>query len=349
MALDLADRKGFEERRAAARRRGTLLGLGVANPIEVAGGPYTALNPDTAEVRINPDGSVSLFAGSTSMGQGNETAFAQIVSEGLGIGPERIHVLAGDTDALGAGRGNGGSGALSVGGSAVLRAVGKAVERGRRIAAHLLEASFDDVVFREGRFHVAGTDRGLPLASVARAAYQPRQLPAGMEPGWSDTAAFTPPAVTFPNGCHVCEVEVDPETGVVRIVRYTVVDDVGRMVNPLLVKGQIHGGVVQGVGQGLFEDLVYDKATGQLLTGSFMDYTMPRADDVPFFEVGSHEVPTQVNPLGAKGVGEAGTVGALPALLNAVNDALAPFGVRHLDMPVTPERVWRAIRDGRGS
>ena len=257
-------------------------------------------------------------------------------------------MFAGDTDGLGTGRGNGGSGALSVGGSAVVRAVDKVIERGRRIAAHLLEAAYEDVAFRDGRFAVAGTDRGVTLSSVAKAAYQPRQLPAGMEPGFDERAAFTPPAVTFPNGCQVCEVEIDPATGAVRVVRHTVVDDVGRMVNPMLVKGQIHGGIVQGLGQGLFEDLVYDRDTGQLLSGSFMDYAMPRADDMPFFDVDSHEVPTQVNPLGAKGVGEAGTVGALPALLNAVNDALAPLGVRHLDMPLTPERVWRAIRDARG-
>jgi carbon-monoxide dehydrogenase large subunit len=348
MALELADRAGFERRRAEARRRGALLGLGLANPIEVAGGPYTSVNPDTAEVRINPDGSVSLFAGSTSMRQGNETAFAQIVSDGLGVSPDRIQVFSGDSDALGAGRGNGGSGALTVGGSAVLRAVEKVIERGRRIAARLLEAAPEDIVFGDGRFHVAGTDRGVTFGSVARTAYLPRQLPAGMEPGFSETAAFTPPAVTFPNGSQVCEVEIDEDTGTVRIVRHTIVDDVGRMVNPLLVQGQIHGGAAQGLGQGLFEELTYDATTGQLLTGSLMDYAMPRADDMPSFEVDHHEVPTQVNPLGAKGVGEAGTVGALPALLNAVNDALAPLGVRHLDMPVTPERVWRAIRDAKG-
>jgi carbon-monoxide dehydrogenase large subunit len=194
---------------------------------------------------------------------------------------------------------------------------------------------------------VTGTARGVTLAAVARAAYQPRQLPAGMEPGFGETAAFTPPAVTFPNGCHVCEVEIDAETGAVSVVRYTVVDDVGRMVNPMLVKGQIHGGVAQGLGQGLFELIAYDATTGQLLTGSFMDYAIPRAADVPFFDVDSHEVPTEANPLGAKGVGEAGTVGALPALLNAVNDALAQVGGRRLDMPVTPECVWRAIQDAK--
>ncbi|HZI80743.1 MAG TPA: molybdopterin cofactor-binding domain-containing protein, partial [Vicinamibacterales bacterium] len=296
---------------------------------------------------VNPDGSVTVRSGSTSMGQGNETAFAQIVSERLGVPPARIEVLWGDSDALGAGRGNGGSGALSVGGSAIARASDKVVERGRRIAARMLEAAPEDIVFADGRFTVTGTDKGLTFADVARAAYQPRQLPPGLEPGFSETAAFTPPAVTFPNGCQVCEVEIDEATGAVRIVRHTVVDDVGRMVNPMLVKGQIHGGVVQGLGQALFEDLTYDRETGQLLAGSFMDYAMPRADDVPLFEVDSHEVPTRVNPLGAKGVGEAGTVGALPALANAVNDALAPLGVRHLDMPFTPARVWQAIRDAR--
>src|SRR5437660_7341571 len=347
MALSLADHAGFAKRRAQAREQGKLRGLGIANAIEVAGGPYTAVNPDTAEIRVNPDGSVTLFAGSTTMGQGNDTAFTQIVADRLGVPPSRVQVLSGDTDALGAGRGNGGSGALTVGGSAVLRATDKVIERGRRIAAQLLEAAPEDVALRDGKFAVAGTDRGVTFAEVARAAYVPRSLPAGMEPGFSETAAFTPPAVTFPNGCHVCEVEIDAATGAVRIVRHTVVDDVGRIVNPMLVKGQIHGGVAQGLGQGLFETLVYDPATGQLLAGSFMDYAIPRADDLPCFDVDSHEVPTQVNPLGAKGVGEAGTVGALPALLNAVNDALASLGVRHLDMPVTPERDWRAIQDAK--
>jgi carbon-monoxide dehydrogenase large subunit len=345
LALSLADAAGFEKRRAEARTRGKLRGLGLANAIEVAGGPYTSVNPDTAEIRVNPDGSVTVLTGSTSMGQGNETAFAQIVSERLGVPPARIRVLWGDSDALGAGRGNGGSGALSVGGSAVLRASEKIIERGRRVAAAQLEAAVEDVVFRDGKFSVAGTDKGVAFAAVARAAYQPKP-PGGGEPGFSETAAFTPPAVTFPNGCHVCEVEIDEATGAVSLERYSVVDDVGRIVNPMLVKGQIHGGIAQGVGQALFETLTYDRA-GQLLTGSFMDYAMPRADDLPSFDVDSFEVPTQVNPLGAKGVGEAGTVGALAALLNAVNDALAPLGVRHLDMPVTPERVWRAMTEAR--
>jgi carbon-monoxide dehydrogenase large subunit len=347
LALSLADHAGFEKRRAEARARGKLRGLGLANAIEVAGGPYTSVNPDTTSIRVNPDASVVVLTGSTSMGQGNETAFAQIVSEQLGLPPERIQVMWGDSDALDAGRGNGGSGAITVGGSAVLRASEKIVERGRRIAARMLEAAPEDVQYRDGRFTVAGTDRGVTFAEVARTAYT-RQVTPALEPGFTETAVFTPPAVTFPNGCQVCEVEIDPDTGSLRIVRHTVVDDVGKMVNPLLVKGQIHGGVVQGLGQALFEDLVYDDE-GQVIAGSFMDYAMPRADDVPFFEVDSHEVPTSVNPLGAKGVGEAGTVGALPALVNAVNDALAPLGVRHLDMPMTPERVWRAIQEAKGA
>src|SRR2546425_2187134 len=334
MALSLADHAGFAKRRAQARERGKLRGLGVANAIEVAGGPYTAVNPDTAQIRVNPDGSVTLFAGSTTMGQGNDTAFTQIIADRLGVPPARVQVLSGDTDALGSGRGNGGSGALTVGGSAVLRATDKVIERGRRIAAQLLEAAPEDVALRDGRFSVAGTDKGVTFADVARAAYVPRQLPPGLEPGFSETAAFTPPAVTFPNGCHVCEVEIDEATGAVRIVRHTVVDDVGRIVNPLLVKGQIHGGVVQGLGQGLFETLVYDEA-GQLLAGSFMGYAMPRAHHVPPVGGGSHQKPTKVKPLRAKSVGEAGPGRARPAPLKPVKEAPGPPGGRDLDMPVT--------------
>ena len=345
MALAMADYKSFSDRRAQARRRGKLRGIGIANPIEVAGGPYTSVNPDTAEVRVNADGSVTVFTGSTSMGQGNETAFAQIVSERLGVPPSRIRVLWGDSDALGAGRGNGGSGAMSVGGSAVLRATDKVIERGRRIAAAQLEAAPEDVVLRDGSFVVAGTDRGVAFNAVARAAYQPKP-PGGLEPGFSETAAFTPPAVTFPNGCHVCEVEIDEATGAVSLERYWVVDDVGKMVNPMLVKGQIHGGIAQGVGQALFEALTYDRA-GQLLTGSFMDYAMPRAGDLPSFDVDSFEVPTQVNPLGAKGVGEAGTLGSTPCIVNAAVDALGQFGVKHIDMMLRPEKLWRIIQGGR--
>jgi carbon-monoxide dehydrogenase large subunit len=349
MALETADAAGFEARRAESRTRGKLRGLGLANSIEVAAGPYTRVMFDVAEIRVNPDGSVMVVAGSTSMGQGNETAFAQLVSERLGVPMDRIQVFAGDTDAIEVGRGNGGSGAMSVGGSAVLGAADKIVAKGRRLAAHLLEAASEDVVFKDGRFNVAGTDRGMTLAAVARAAYLPQAWPAGIDPGLAETGGFMPSAVNFPNGTHVCEVEVDADTGVTNIVRYSVVDDVGRMVNPMLVKGQIHGGIAQGLGQALFETIAYDSHSGQLLSGSFMDYAMPRADDMPHFDVDSHEVPTQTNPLGVKGVGEAGTVGSLPAVINAVHHALAPVGVRHVDMPLTPERVWHAIRGAAAS
>jgi carbon-monoxide dehydrogenase large subunit len=280
------------------------------------------------------------------MGQGNETAFAQIVSDRLGLPPERVAVFWGDSDALGAGRGNGGSGAISVGGSAVLRATEKVIEHGRRIAAHLLEAAPEDVTFRDGRFVVAGTDRDVAWNRVARAAYQPRQQPTGLEPGFSETAAFTPPAVTFPNGCHVCEVEIDQETGAVRVVRYAVVDDVGRMINPMLVKGQIHGGIVQGLGQGLFEVMTYDES-GQLLSGSFMDYAMPRADDLPSFDLGFNGTPCTTNPLGVKGCGEAGAIAAFPAIANAILDALAPLGVKDFEGPATPAHVWQAMQAAR--
>ena len=267
MALGIADHAGFEKRRAEARRRGKLRGLGIANPIEVAGGPYTAMNPDTAELRVNADGSVSLFTGSTSMGQGNETAFAQIVADRLGVPPERIQVFWGDSDALGAGRGNGGSGALSVGGSAVTRATEKVIERGRRIAARLLEAAPEDVVHSDGQFSVAGTDRGVTLRR--RRARGLRAAPAAAGHGvrlQRGRRRSCRPRSRSPTARQICEVEVDQETGAVRIVRHTVVDDVGRMVNPMLVKGQIHGGVVQGVGQGLFEELTYEPTTGQLLS-----------------------------------------------------------------------------------
>ncbi len=346
MALTQADRAGFERRRAEARAHGKLLGLGIANPIEVAGGPYTAVNPDTAEVRVNPDGSVSLFAGSTSMGQGNETAFTQIVSDRLGLPPDRIQVFSGDSDALDAGRGNGGSGAISVGGSAVLRATEKTIERGRRIAAHLLEAAPEDVALRDGKLRRRRhrprrrvEPRGPHRVPAARAA-RPGSSPAGATPPRSRR-----PRSPSPTAATSARSRSTRRPAWCAWSRYTVVDDVGRMINPLLVKGQIHGGAVQGLGQALAEVLTYDEA-GQVLSGSFMDYAMPRADEVPLFDVDAHEVPTRVNPLGAKGVGEAGTVGALPALMNAVNDALAHLGVRHLDMPVSPERVWQAIRAG---
>jgi carbon-monoxide dehydrogenase large subunit len=238
-----------------------------------------------------------------------------------------------------------GSRSTVVGGSALWLAADKVIAKGKRIAAHLLEAAEADVVFGDGRFGVTGTDRGVAITEVARAAFQPAQLPPGLEPGLYETGTFVPKQDTWPNGCHVAEVEVDPDTGAVELVGYVVVDDVGTIVNPLTLEGQIHGGVAQGAGQALMEEVVYDRESGQLLTASFMEYAMPRADTFPEMVVGSNPVPTELNPLGAKGAGEAGTVGALPVVMNAVMDALAPLGVRHLDMPATPERVWCAIQE----
>jgi carbon-monoxide dehydrogenase large subunit len=238
-----------------------------------------------------------------------------------------------------------GSRSTVIGGTALWMAADKVVAKGRKIAAKLLEAADADIAFADGRFTVVGTDRAVGIAEVARAAFQPSQLPPGVEPGLYETGTFSPPSDTWPNGCHVCEVEVDPDTGAVELARYTIVDDVGTVINPLTLKGQIHGGIAQGVGQALMEQIVYEPESGQLLTGSFMDYAMPRAADFCDIVVDSNPVPTKLNPLGAKGAGEAGTVGALPAVVNAVMDALAAVGVRELDMPASPARVWQALRE----
>ena len=347
MALDLADRKGFEERRRAARQRGKLRGLGMANAIEVAGGPYTSVNPDTAQLQVNPDGSLSLFAGTTSMGQGNETAFTQIVSEGTGVPADRIQVFWGDSDLLGAGRGNGGSGALTVGGSAVLRATERIVDRGRRIAAQMLEAAPADVSLRDGRFTVAGTDRGVTFAQVAKTAYQPPVTARGHGAGLQrDRRVHAPGRSPSPTAARSARSRSTPRPARWRSCGYSVVDDVGKMVNPLAGQGtdprRGRAGARPGTLRG--PDLrPRDGPAPRRLVHGLRDAARRRR--AALRRGTRNEVPTKVNPLGAKGVGEAGTVGALPALLNAVNDALAPLGVRHLDMPVTPERVWRAIQD----
>jgi carbon-monoxide dehydrogenase large subunit len=343
-ALKLADVAGFPTRREAAAARGRRRGVAVVNAIERAAGPQ----PEFAEIRFAPSGGATLFMGTKNQGQGHETTFKQILHERLGLDPAAVRFVDGDTDQVAFGMGSMGSRSTVIGGTAVWRAADKIVAKGRRIAAKLLEAAEADIAFADGRFSVVGTDRAVGLTDVARAAFQPAQLPKGMEPGLYETATFSPPSDTWPNGCHVCEVEVDPETGVVTLERYAVVDDVGTVINPLTLKGQIHGGVAQGVGQALMEQVVYDGESGQLLTGSFMDYAMPRASDFCDIAIESSPVPTQLNPLGAKGAGEAGTVGALPAVVNAVMDALAPLGVRELDMPASPERVWQAMRAARG-
>ena len=342
-AVQMADVTGFPDRREASRRCGKLRGLGVVNAIERAASPQ----PEFAEIRFDASGGATLLMGTKSQGQGHETAFKQVLHERLGLDPQAVRYVDGDTDQVAFGTGTFGSRSVAIGGSAVWVAADKVVAKGRRIAAHLLEAAEADIVFAEGRFRVTGTDRGVTLPDVARAAFQPAQLPAGVEPGLYETGTFVPRHDTWPNGCHVCEVEVDPDTGTVEVVAYAVVDDVGTVVNPLTLEGQIQGGVAQGAGQALMEEVVYDRESGQLLTASFMDYAMPRADTLPDLVIGSNPVPTAANLLGAKGAGEAGTVGALPAVMNAVMDALAPLGVRHLDMPATPERVWQAIREAR--
>jgi carbon-monoxide dehydrogenase large subunit len=287
--------------------------------------------------------------GTKSQGQGHETTFKQVLHERLGLVPEAVRYVDGDTDRVAFGTGTMGSRSTVVGGSALWLAADKVLAKGRKIAAHLLEAAEADILFGAGRFQVAGTDRGLTITDVACAAFQPARLPPGLEPGLYETGTFVPRQDTWPNGCHVCEVEIDPDTGAVEVVGYVVVDDVGTVVNPLTLAGQIHGGIAQGVGQALMEQVVYDPESGQLLTQSFMEYAMPRADTLPGMVVGSNPVPTELNPLGAKGAGEAGTVGALPAVMNAIMDALAPLGVPHLDMPATPGRVWQAIREARPS
>ncbi|HUG37104.1 MAG TPA: xanthine dehydrogenase family protein molybdopterin-binding subunit [Candidatus Limnocylindrales bacterium] len=343
-ALKLADVDGFPARREAAGKRGRLRGLAVVNAIEQAAGPQ----PEFAEIRFAPGGSATLLMGSKNQGQGHETTFKQILHERLGLPPGEVRYIDGDTDRVGFGMGTMGSRSTVIGGTALWMAADKVIAKARKIAAKMLEAAEADLAFADGKFSVVGTDKAVTLREVARAAFQPAQLPKGVEPGLYETGTFSPSAATWPNGCHVCEAEVDPDTGVVTLVSYAIVDDVGTVINPLTLKGQIHGGVVQGVGQALMEQVIYDDETGQLLTASFMEYGMPRADDLCDMVIESHPVPTKLNPLGAKGAGEAGTVGALPAVMNAVMDALAPLGVRTLDMPATGPRVWQAIQSVRG-
>ena len=339
-ALAAADAAGFSARRAAAQARGCFRGLGQAVYIEQSGG-----GPDEfAELRFDPSGTLTILMGTQSSGQGHHTAYAQLAAERLGLSPDKVRVLQGDTDAIGFGRGTGGSRSLPVGGVALANAAEKLIAKGRRIAAHLLEAADVDLDFTDGVFRISGTDREIGIEAVARAAFNPASLPADVEPGFAESGHFTPPASTFPNGCHVCEAEIDPNTGMIDIVRYLVVDDFGTVINPLLLKGQVQGGVAQGVGQAMLERCVYDPDTGQLVTGSLTDYCLPRADDLPAIEFAYNVVPCRTNPLGLKGAGEAGAIGAPPALVNAVVDALAPLGIEHIDMPVTPERLWQAIR-----
>jgi carbon-monoxide dehydrogenase large subunit len=303
---------------------------------------------EAGEIRVNPTGSVSVFTGSHSHGQGHETTFAQIVAARLGISVDAVDVVHGDTGRIPFGMGTYGSRSLSVGGSAIVKALDKIVNKGKKIAAHLLEAAEGDIEFKDGKFTVAGTDRSKTFGEVALTAYVPHNYPLDkLEPGLNETAFYDPTNFTYPAGTHICEVEIDPDTGVVTVAKFTACDDFGNIINPMIVEGQVHGGLAQGLGQALLEHGVYDKESGQLLTGSYMDYAMPRADDLPSFEVATTVTPCTHNPLGAKGCGEAGAIGSPAAMMNAVMDALAPLGVRHLDMPASPHRVWQAIQSAK--
>jgi carbon-monoxide dehydrogenase large subunit len=336
-ALALSKWSDFSSRREFSKSNGKLRGIGLANAIERAAAP----GMEYAEIRFEPTGTATLMVGTKSQGQGHETLYRQIACERLGLAPEDLRVVEGDTDAVAYGAGSFGSRSAAICGTALWLAADKVIAKGKRIAAHLLEAAEADIAFAAGRFAIAGTDRSLPWKDIARVAYGMAPLPAGIEPGLIDHATFSALQETFPNGTHVCEVEVDPDTGSVHMLKYTVVDDVGTELNPLTLHGQIVGGIVQGLGQILMEQIVYDPETGQLLTASFMDYAMPRAGDLCNFVVGHNPVPTKLNPLGAKGAGEAGTVGSLAAAMNAIVDAI---GTSELEMPTTSERVWRALQ-----
>ena len=342
-ALALADWAGFPERRKAAAARGRLAGIGLSNPIEIAAGPVTGTLPESAEIRFDSTGSVTVTVGTHSHGQGHETTFAQIVADLLGLEPDQIMIRYGDTDQIEHGTGTFGSRSVVAGGVVLAKTADRIIARGRKIAAVHLEVSADDVRFENGQFEVVGTDRRVSLSEVARLSYLLNAADLDGELGLSAKMVVAPEKPTFPNGCHVCEVEIDRDTGRCDIIRYCVVDDVGRVVNPMLVDGQIHGGVAQGIGQVLLENIAYD-GDGQLLSGSFTDYAMPRAATCPSFRCRNNEIITAANPLGAKGAGEAGTVGALAAVMNAIVDALAPLGIDQVEMPATAERIWQAIR-----
>ncbi len=337
-ALANADIDGFLERRDAARREGKLLGLGIAYYIEACAG----MGEEDARLRVAPDGSVDLHVGTKTNGQGHATAYAQILADKLGVTPEQVRLHQGDSDDLPRGAGTDGSRSLLMGGGATGAAADAVVEKGRKLAGFLLEAAAADIEFAEGVFTVAGTDKRLSLAEVAAQADRD-DLPDELKGGLEEAGHFDEPPMTYPNGCHVCEIAVDEATGVPSIQRYTVVDDFGKVVNPLLVAGQVHGGVAQGLGQALWEHTVYEADSGQLVTASYMDYTMPRADGVPPVSLELVEVPCATNPMGIKGAGEAGAIGATPAAMNALADALTPYGHPNIDMPATSEAIWRAM------
>lgn len=357
-ALNSADYSGFAARKEASKATGKLRGLGISSYIEACGiAPSNVVGSlgaraglyEAATIRVNPTGSVSVLTGSHSHGQGHETTFAQVVSEKLGIDFDSVEIVHGDTDKIPFGMGTYGSRSIAVGGTAIVKAIDKIIAKGKKIAAHLLETSESDIEFENGQFVVPGTDKAKAFGEIALTAYVPHQYPLeDLEPGLEETAFYDPKNFTFPAGTYVCEVEVDPETGVVEIASFHATDDFGKVINPMIVEGQVHGGLVQGIGQALLEGASYDE-NGQLLSGSYMDYTMPRASDVPSFSVDTTVTECEHNPLGVKGCGEAGAIGSPPAVINAILNALAEVGVTNLDMPATPHRVWQAIRDAQAS
>lgn len=341
MALAAADYDGFAARKAESAGRGLLRGIGIANAIEQSASPAQS---EYAEIRFDTSGTVQLLMGTKNQGQGHETTFKQILHEKLGIDPADVVFADGDTDRVAFGMGTNGSRSTVVGGSAIHFAAEKIVNKAKRIAAHLLEASADDLEFAAGQFTVKGTDKTISLKQAAQAAFVPMRLPAGFDGGLNESAVYAPAKDTYPNGCHVCEVEIDPQTGKAQLVNYVIVDDVGTVINPLTLKGQIHGGIAQGIGQILLEQVYYAPDSGQLVTASFLDYAMPRSDTMSDIVVKSNPQPTSLNPLGAKGAGEAGCVGALPAVMNALIHALEPAGVATLEMPATSNQIWHAIQ-----
>jgi carbon-monoxide dehydrogenase large subunit len=344
--LAAGDYPNVEKRRAEARSHGRILGVGMSNTVT----GVASTNFEHVEVRFDPSGGITLLSGAMDHGQGHGTTFRQVLADRLGIDGDRIRYRYGDTDKVATGTGTFNARCAVFVGSAVTIAADKVIAKGRRIAAHLLEAADADIEYADGTFTVAGTDRSVSLTDVAKTAFQKPKLPPDVEPGFYEHGEFgmgAGQAPTYPNGCHLAEVEIDAETGKVSLLRYTAVDDAGTILNPLLFDGQIHGGIAQGAGQALMEDVHYDRQSGQLLSGSFMDYCMPRADDFCSFDISANVVPTARNPLGVKGVGEAGTVGALPAVMNAINDALHHIGAPPVEMPATPEKVWRALQAAR--
>ncbi len=348
-AMASADWNGFAARKAEAARRGKKRGIGMSCYIEACGiAPSAAVGSlgagvglwESAEVRVNAVGTIEVMTGSHSHGQGHETTFAQLVADRLGVPIDSVNIVHGDTDKVQMGMGTYGSRSGAVGMSAVVKALDKVEAKAKKIAAHLMEADESDIVIENGELKVAGTDKTLPWFQVALAAYTAHNLPAGMEPGLKEGAFYDPSNFTFPAGCYICEVEVDPETGVTDIIQFVAADDFGNIINPMIVEGQVHGGIAQGIGQALLENVHYDPQNGQLITASYMDYAMPRADDLPSFKLSHQNTPCPSNPLGIKGCGEAGAIGSPPALMNAITDAI---GNNSLTMPATPQKVWAAL------